>query len=76
MSTGKVHAATSATLSVPCAIAVGIITGDVVMAMGAGLGCLIGIILTPDLDLVEAQVPWWGEVLSVLLWILIFTTIL
>lgn len=50
MPSGKVHAATSVVLSVPCAVGAGLGSGNPVAAAGAGVGCLAGLVLTPDLD--------------------------
>lgn len=49
MPSGKVHSSCSAILAVPVFIA-GTMLGDVWAGSAAALGCLCGILLTPDLD--------------------------
>lgn len=59
---GKVHNWTSVVLSVPTGIATGIAASDPVVGLGALLGCLLGMILTPDLDQVAISFSEWGMV--------------
>jgi uncharacterized metal-binding protein len=55
MSSGRVHAAASLVLAVPCGIAVGYVTGDAGAGFLAAIGCACGVILTPDLDTAERK---------------------
>ena len=50
MPSGKVHAQCSLVLAVPAFGLVAGATGDNVAAGACALGCLLGIMLTPDLD--------------------------
>ena len=65
---GKAHATASLVLSIPCGVAAYAATENVAVSVGAVVGCIAGILLTPDLDLLEAQMPWWHEALSWTLW--------
>jgi len=61
MAPGKVHNATSAVLALPLGIAVAALR-DPIEGVGAALGCLSGILLTPDLDQVAISISEWGMV--------------
>lgn len=50
MASGKAHASTSIIASVPTGLLVGATATDPIEGVGAALGCLSGIFLTPDLD--------------------------
>ena len=47
---GKVHATASIALAVPCAVAATLYTSDLLAGIGAGMGCLAGSVISPDLD--------------------------
>ena len=61
MASGKVHNAVSAILALPLGVALAA-TRSPVEGIGAALGCLSGMLLTPDLDLVGISVSEWGMV--------------
>lgn len=60
MASGKVHNRVSVVASVPAGILVG--STDPVGGVGAFLGCLLGMVLTPDLDQVGISSSEWGLV--------------
>lgn len=61
MASGKVHNAASAVLALPLGIALAVLR-EPVEGIGAALGCLSGIVLTPDLDQVGISISEWGMV--------------
>ena len=67
MPSGNVHARDSVVLAVVvtpvAAVAIGIPEALII-----GGGCLLGVLITPDLDLLETQSPLWQEVLSAVVW--------
>ena len=75
MASGKVHAAVSLIAAVPTGLVTGLVLGPTA-GLGAVTGCLAGIILTPDLDLLEAQIPRWREVLYTLAWVILVVVVI
>jgi len=69
MPSGKVHRRTSAILALPTGAAVAILAEDAILGVGATLGCLAGIVITPDADLAEAHLSLWQKTLAWLAWI-------
>jgi hypothetical protein len=67
MASGPEHAKASVIAAVPTMVAVGMLTKDWLSAVCAGAGCLLGIFISPDLDLLEARMGWWEETLAALL---------
>ena len=61
MASGKVHNTTSAALALPLGAAVAVWRSPI-EGIGALLGCLSGILLTPDLDQVAISISEWGMV--------------
>jgi uncharacterized metal-binding protein len=49
-SDGYWHAAITVALSAPVGLATGLLTGSPIAAVVAGLGCLAGVLVSPDLD--------------------------
>lgn len=67
MASGKIHARDSVLAAVPTMVVVGLLTRDWVSAVCAGAGCLLGIFVSPDLDLLESRMGRWEETLAALL---------
>jgi uncharacterized metal-binding protein len=51
MSSGRTHAAASLALATPTALCVGMATHNPLWGIAAGAGCLLGIPISPDLDI-------------------------
>ena len=51
MSGGKKHAKASVAFSLPTGVAVWLLTGNALEAILASLGCVVGVVLSPDLDI-------------------------
>ena len=64
---GKVHARDSAVLAV-VVTPVAAVTVGVLPALAIGAGCLLGVLISPDWDLLETKSPLWQEVLSTIIW--------
>ena len=64
---GKIHARDSAFLAAVvtpvAAVTVGMAEGLII-----GAGVLLGIPISPDLDLLETQSPLWQEIASTIIW--------
>lgn len=61
MASGKIHNRTSIALSIPMGIVIGQAASPE-MGIGAGLGCLLGTVLTPDLDQVSLSKSEWAMI--------------
>lgn len=51
MSSGKTHAVASMAIATPVMVGVSVITGNPIIGFMSGAGCLLGIPVSPDLDI-------------------------
>ena len=65
----KVHSRDSIVLACVVTPAVALTVGPL-QGLAAGAGCVIGIAVTPDWDLLETQTPDWQEWLSFIVWLM------
>lgn len=67
----KVHARDSVVVAV-VATPVAAVAIGVLPALAIGAGCLLGVLISPDWDLLETKSPLWREVLSAVVWLISF----
>jgi hypothetical protein len=60
-------------LAIACGTVALIVTDDPPLAAGVAVGCLLGQVVTPDLDQAETRVGAWGELASFALWTTLIT---
>jgi uncharacterized metal-binding protein len=68
MPDGRTHARDSILVAAVVTPALALTAGPL-PALAVGGGCLIGVLVTPDWDLLETQAPLWQEVLAGVVWL-------